>query len=161
MIGLIIALTVIIPAKAQMDSTLKEFVPLHLSELLQYRDRDYALGTGQIAIADIIFQNGQHHFGSGKPPDYSIRYGISRIDSGLRVEYYGAAGSDSYGGLTLESSIYRLNEPVGVVWKICESITATICQPWFVRFDESSTVSIFEQSRQVMRVTPGAYCFDA
>ena len=61
-IGLIFALTMTTPARAKMDSTLKEFFPLRLNDFLQYRDQKNTLGTGQVAIADTRIAHPKSHY---------------------------------------------------------------------------------------------------
>jgi type IX secretion system substrate protein len=156
--GFLFALTVISPAKSQIDTTLKEFYPLHLHDVWQYRDQNNTLYTYEVGIQDTSLPNGHHYAAVGVPPNFTTGYDFDRVDSLLRAETFGGPASDSCGGAPYEYSIYHLAEPVGSVWNICQDIVTTLCHPWFMRFEGISTATIFGQTRQVMRFTPGAYC---
>ncbi|HYQ85939.1 MAG TPA: hypothetical protein VES59_01720 [Bacteroidota bacterium] len=142
----------------QIDTTLKDFFPLRTGNVWQYRNEDSVLSTGRVGVADTLMPNGQRYYGLGAPNASPGGYAYVRIDSLLRVQYFSPYLSGNCGGENSESNIYRLNEPAGAVWRICENIVATRCRPWFMRFDGISRAAIFGKPRQVMRFTPGAYC---
>jgi hypothetical protein len=144
-------------ASAQIDTTLKQFYPLHLGDLWQYRDQSNQL-VKQEVIGDTMI-NGQKYFLLIHSL-YSSGGGITRIDSSLRIQNLAPWAGDSCGGLTNESNIYRLNEPPGSVWRICDNVYGASCYPLFMKFDGISTSFVFGQSRQVMFFSPGAYCSD-
>jgi hypothetical protein len=134
------------------DSALKEFFPLQVGNSWQYLYTDPSgyqyLGITSIR-GDTLCPNGQTYF---------VGADIVRIDSLYRVQLYRSYFEDSCGGAFNEMNIYRLNEPVGSTWRLCQNPIATLCRPWFMRFDEVSAGSIFGEQRQIMRFTPGAVC---
>ncbi|MBI4811297.1 MAG: T9SS type A sorting domain-containing protein [Ignavibacteriales bacterium] len=139
---------------SQIDTTLKEFYPLKVGNLWQWKQYEFwgsYLITCRIT-GDTTYSNGKHYF---------IGCDDVRIDSFMRIEFYRPYLGDTCGGVDQELNIYRLNEPVGAIWKLCEDIAITLCQAWFMRFDGIFTATIFGQPRQVMRFTPGAYCSNA
>ena len=117
---LILTLLVIAKSPAQIDTTLKEFYPLHTGDLWQYRNQ-YNQLVMQKVVGDTMIDNDRYFvlihslISSGG--------GITRIDSILRIQNYGDT-----------CSVYHLNESVGAYWKICHNIVATLCRPWFMRF---------------------------
>jgi len=71
---------------AQIDTTRKEFFPLHIGDLWQYRDSDNNIAIQQV-VGDTLL-DGERYF----LLIHSLRTsggGIMRIDSLMRVELYG------------------------------------------------------------------------
>lgn len=147
--GVILTVVGVSLAFAQIDTTRKEFYPLRVGNLWQYRDQNNILYGCRITAQDSLFPNGQRYF---------LGCDIIRIDSSLRVLSYSPNLGDTCGGINNELNIYRLNEPVGARWRICRNIVETLCRPWLMRFDGIFTSNVFGQLREVMRFTPGAIC---
>jgi len=135
---------------AQIDTTLKEFFPLHVGDLWQYRNEDNNLAIQKV-IGDTII-DGQHYF----LLIHSLRTsggGITRVDSLLRVQIlYGTAiGGDSCGGeLPRERSTYRLAEQVGTIWQVCDYFYGLPTPTPLVRFDGIFLRNVFGQVRETM-----------
>jgi hypothetical protein len=142
----------------QVDTTLKDFFPLRSGNMWQYRNENSVLSTGRVGFADSLLPNGHRYYGLGAPNAPPGGTAFVRIDSLLRVQYFSPYLSGGCGGENGESNIYRLNEPAGALWRICENITGTRCRPWFMRFEGISRATILGRPRQVMQFTPGAYC---
>jgi len=108
------------------------------------------LSTLQVAKADTVLPNGYHYVAIGVPPDFSTGFGFVRVDSLLRVQsYVGSWAGDTCGGQSGEFNIYRLNEPQGSVWKICEDVSGVLAPP-VVRFTGITQLFVFGQWREAM-----------
>ncbi len=139
----IIALTAVFlhTSAAQIDTTRREFFPLHIGDLWQYRDENQTLAIQRV-IGDTII-DGQHYFllmhsllTSGG--------GILRVDSLMRVEIYGGAPG---GGIC---SFYRLAEPDSSIWPMCYNFYGMLTPTPLVRFDGIFLRGIFGQVRETM-----------
>jgi hypothetical protein len=139
-------------SSAQPDTTLKEFFPLQAGNVWQYLYTDpighQYLGTLKIT-RDTLMPNGQRYF---------VGADVVRIDSLYRVQEYRSYYGDSCGGVSNEINIYRLNEPIGSVWHLCENIVVTLCRPSLMRYDGVFTARIFGETHEIMKFTPGAIC---
>ncbi len=140
---------------SQIDTTLKEFYPLKIGNVWQYQHVDpfgvQYISTCRIA-GDTILPDGERYYQG---------CGLVRIDSLLHVwQNYGGVATDTTQECQMAYSfnVYRLNEQVGTIWGTCQNLVATLCYPWFMRYDGIYTSNIFGQTREVMRFTPGAIC---
>lgn len=123
----------------QIDTTLKEFFPLHIGDVWQYRNENSQLLTAKIESDTSIAGQSYYVFkGMGLRTSGS---GITRIDSLLRVVQYG------YGDST---PIYRLDEKDGPIWPIVQTFWGLPTPHPLVRFNGITTMSIFGQAHQVM-----------
>lgn len=144
---------------SQIDTSLKEFYPLKLGNLWQYRDQDNTLYTEQVVKEDTVLPNGKNYF-------YIKGYYFVRIDSALRILVYGSDPFDDC-DTNNEYSIYRLNEPVGSIWKICHNWIDALCgPPYFMQYagvtqlsNTKETVNILGVEFEIMRFYPGVYCY--
>lgn len=135
----------------QIDTTKKDFFPLKIGNLWQYRNESNAISTEKI-IGDTVI-DGYYY--------YSLvnLYNISsivpkRIDSLLSViaRYGGPFWGDTCGGNTpYEASIFHLNETDNTIWKICDGLYLE----QFVRFNRIRIMNIFGQPRDVMEFDYG------
>jgi hypothetical protein len=139
---------------SQIDTTKKDFYPLKIGNLWQYRNESYILSTTKIykdTIIDgysytLMTGGGTHTFG-----------GYMRIDTLLRIitRHGGPFWGDTCGGNTpYESSIYHLNEEDSTVWEICDGFTGIIGDQ-LVRFNRIRIMNIFGQPREVMEFDYG------
>lgn len=135
---------------AQIDTTRREFFPMHLGDLWQYRNQDFQLVTQKV-ISDTLI-GGRRYFGL----IHSLRTsggGIQRVDSQMRVQIYGGAGGggDTCGGeAPREWSVYRLAQADSSVWRLCENFWGYLSPIALARFNRISSMFVFGQLRQVM-----------
>lgn len=135
-------------ASAQIDTTRREFWPLGLGNLWQYRDEyGHVSRTTWVSIADTVLPNGAHYAALGRAPYYVF----DRIDSSLRVQWYALwAGDSSCGGsVPQEASVYRLGEDSGKVWKDCYNWNGFLGLP-LVRCVGMRPLWVFGQWREEM-----------
>jgi hypothetical protein len=144
----------VINLTAQIDTTRKEFYPLQIGNLWQYRDENNNLAIQQV-VGDTIL-DGDNYF----TLVHSLRTsggGITRIDSLLRVQNRIGSpnGGDSCGGNTpYELSIYHLNEPDSTAWEICEAFSGHLGYQ-LIRFNSITIINIFGQLREAMHFDYG------
>jgi hypothetical protein len=140
---------------AQIDSTRKEFFPLHVGDLWQYRDESNMLAIQQV-IGDTVLEGHRYFL-----LIHSLRTsggGITRVDSALRVQMrrgLPTAGDSCGGGTPYEESIYRLGEPDSAVWPICETFYGMPTSHNLVRFNGIGSMNVFGQRREVMEFNFG------
>ncbi len=140
-------------AYGQVDTTRKEFFPLHVADLWQYTDGFGNIsGTFQVRLPDTVMPNGCHYVAIGVPPRFSTGYDFLRVDSLLRIQgYRGGFGGDSCGGTAQgEVNTYRLNEPVGTVWRDCINFGGYLTSRALVKFAGFSNVFVFGEWREAM-----------
>ena len=140
-------------AYGQIDTTRREFYPLHVGDFWQYTDEHGQIsGNLQVAIADTVLPNGYHYVARGVPPRFATGYGFLRIDSLLRIQSYrGGFGGDSCGGTAAgEVNTYRLNEPIGTVWNDCINFGGYLTSRALVKFNGLTSFLIFGQWREAM-----------
>lgn len=138
----------------QIDTTKKDFYPLKIGNLWQYRNESNLLSTEKI-IGDTIIDGYFYYSFVNLHNTSSIV--PRRIDSLLRVitRYGGPFWGDSCGGNTpYESSVYHLNEEDSIVWEICDGFTGIIGDQ-LVRFNRIRMMNIFGQAREVMEFDYG------
>ena len=135
---------------AQIDTARKEFFPLHIGDLWEYRNASGNLAIQQL-IGDTLLDSQLYLL-----LIHSLRTsggGITRVDSLLRVQNRGGsptAGDSCGGGTPYESSTYRLGEPDSAVWPICDTFYGMPSMKDLVRFNGITTMNIFGQRREVM-----------
>ena len=134
---------------SQIDTTRREFFPLHIGDLWQYRDESNQLAIQKV-VADSIINNRRYFL-----LIHSLRGtgGVLRIDTLFRVQEYGGTlgGGDSCGGeAPCEWSVHRLNEAPGAVWRSCENFVGYFTSVPLIRFNRLANFFIFGQTRQVM-----------
>lgn len=130
---------------AQTDTTKKEFYPLNIGNVWQYRDESNAVSTEKI-IGDTVVDGIQYFL---LIHSLQTSGGLMRIDSLFRVinRRGGPYWGDSCGGNNLyELSIYHLGEEDSTSWKICDGLYLE----QFVRYNGISVMNIFGQAREVM-----------
>lgn len=133
---------------AQIDTTRREFYPLGLGDLWQYRNEQGNLyPNSQVVDDDTLMPNGANYavIGSPAPP-----YVFDRIDGSWRVQWYAPWASDSCGGsFPQEASVYRLGEDSGRVWKDCYNWNGFLGLP-LIRYGGIQLRIIFGQIRETM-----------
>jgi hypothetical protein len=150
----LITIVSIINLSAQIDTTRKEFYPLKVGNLWQYRNENNQLLT-MIISGDTALENYQYYKieGSG----LRTTYPHMRIDTLIRVQNRRGAptAGDSCGGNTpYELSIYHLNEPDSTAWEICEAFSGHLGSQ-LVRFNQVIILNIFGQAREVLQFDYG------
>jgi hypothetical protein len=136
---------------SQIDTTKKDFYPLKIGNLWQYRNESNAISTEKI-IGDTIID--EHFYYSLVNVNTISLISPLRIDSLLRViiRHGGPFWGDSCGGNTpYESSIYHLNETDSTIWNICDGSFLE----QFIRFNGIRIMNIFGQPREVMEFDYG------
>jgi hypothetical protein len=149
-----LTLIMAINLSAQIDTTRKEFYPLQIGNLWQYRDENNFLGT-TIIRADTIL-NGIQYFVFERVA-LRTQGGIIRIDSLMRVQNRrgGPTAGDSCGGNTpYELSIYHLFEQDSTAWEICEAFSGHLGDQ-LIRFNNVAISNIFGEPREVMHFDYG------
>ncbi len=138
--------------QAQIDSTRREFYPLHLGDLWQYRDEYGRISrTWQIIRVDSLMPNGERYAVFGAPPLFNTGYVFMRIDTLLRVQHYGGWGGDTCGGTTPNDiSIYRLGETPGTIWRDCLNFGGYLTRRTIVKFNGISQIIAFGRWRDAM-----------
>lgn len=147
---IIISLLIITICYPQIDTTKKDFLPLKIGNLWQYRDESNNLGIQEV-IGDTILDGINYFLLIHSLPSI---HGVLRIDSLYRIINRGGGPfwGDSCGGNTpYESSVYHLNEEDSVVWKICDGLFLE----QFVRFNGIRIMNIFGQPCEVMEFDYG------
>jgi hypothetical protein len=135
---------------AQIDTARKEFFPLHIGDLWQYRDEYGGLVIQQV-IGDTLLDGHQYSL-----LIHSLRTsggGITRVDSLLRVinrRGLPTAGDSCGGASRHEESIYRLGESDSSVWPICEIFFGMPSSSDLVRFNGIGSMNVFGERREVM-----------
>jgi hypothetical protein len=131
---------------AQIDTTRREFYPLGLGDLWQYRnDGGQLISTPRITRVDTLLPNGGIYAVRGPSPG-----GFDRIDSLLRVQWYAPWAADSCGGSFLqEASQYRLWEDSGAVWVDCYNRNGFL-GPARIRFAGRRFQLVFGQMREIL-----------
>lgn len=129
---------------AQVDTTRREFYPLELGDLWQYRNEMGEITrTPRIVIFDTLMPNGGHYAAVGVG-------GFDRIDSLLRVQWHAPWAGDSCGGsLQQEASQYRLWEDSGAVWIDCYNRNGFLGPPR-IRFAGRRFQTVFGQVREIL-----------
>lgn len=130
---------------AQTDTTKKEFFPLNIGNVWQYRDQNNLLANQEV-VDDTVIDGIQYFL---LIHSLQTSGGIMRIDSLFRVINRGGGPywGDSCGGNTpYESSVYHLNEEDSTVWRNCTGLYLE----QFVRYNGISVMNIFGQPRDVM-----------
>ena len=126
---------------AQIDTTRKEFFPLHIGDLWQYRDSDNNIAIQQV-VGDTLL-DGERYF----LLIHSLRTsggGIMRIDSLMRVELYGGTvGGDP-------CIIYKLAEEDSSVWEACYDFSGLLTLQPLIRYNGIIIQNVFGQPREVM-----------
>ena len=136
---------------AQIDTTRRDFFPLHVGDLWQYSDEFGNLSTLQVAVADTLLDNGQHYAAIGVPPHFSTGYGYYRIDTLLRVQSHRGFGGDSCGGTAQdEVSTYRLGDRDSAVWHDCLNFGGYLTPNALIRFDGVRSRFVFGEWRETM-----------
>lgn len=138
----------------QIDTTKKDFYPLKIGNLWQYRNETNHIATEKI-IGDTLIDG---YFYYSLANLYNISSTVpKRIDSLLRVitRWGGPFWGDTCGGNTpYESSVYHLNEEDSTAWEICDGFTGIIGDQ-LVRFNRIRIMNIFGQPREVMEFDYG------
>lgn len=133
---------------SQIDTTRKDFFPLHINDLWQYRDENNKLAIQRV-VGDTII-NGERYF----LLIHSLKSsggGITRIDSLLRIV------NDGYGS---DSPIYRLAEKDSSVWPIVETFWGLPTHQPLARFNGITTAGIFGAQREIMHFDFGGIITD-
>lgn len=153
---IVCAMTVVVTTSAvgQIDTTRREFYPLGLGDLWQYRNERNEMYTLRVISVDSLLPNGQR-YAVLENPAYPGSFTFKRVDSLLRVQQYLSYVGDTCGGVTNEYNIYRLGESDSTWWRVCGDPVIGLCYQSFMRFDGISVQSVFGQPREVMRFTPG------
>jgi hypothetical protein len=137
----------------QIDTTKKDFLPLKIDNLWQYRDESNNLGIQKV-VADTVIDEINYFLLIHSLPS---THGVLRIDSLYRIinRYGGPFWGDTCGGNTpYESSVYHLNEEDSTVWKICDGLTGFFDDE-VIRFNRIRMMNIFGQPREVMEFDYG------
>ncbi len=140
MMVLTILLVITIDIFAQIDTTRKEFFPLHIGDLWQYKDEDNNIAIQQV-VGDTIL-DGEKFF----LLIHSLRTsggGIMRIDSLIRIELYGGAAGNP-------CIIYKLAQEDSSIWEACYQFWGLPTSQQLVRYNGITTQSVFGQLREVM-----------
>lgn len=135
----------------QIDTTRKDFFPLKIDNLWQYRNESNVISTEKI-VGDTVI-DGYYYYSLVNLNNISSIV-PKRIDALLRViaRYGGPFWGDTCGGSTpYEASIFRLNETDSTIWKICNGLYLE----QFVRFNGTRIMNIFGQPREVMEFDYG------
>jgi hypothetical protein len=135
----------------QIDTTKKDFYPLEIGNLWQYRNESNLISTEKI-IGDTVLDGFYYYNLVNISNIFSIV--PKRIDYLLRVisRYGGPFWGDTCGGNTpYEASIFHLNETDSTVWKICNGLYLE----QFVRFNGTRIMNIFGQPREVIEFDYG------
>jgi hypothetical protein len=152
-------------ANAQIDSSRLEYFPLHPGDLLQYT---YGNEWGFtpffrnqiIANPDTIMSNGLHYVKVINSP-YAAITKYFRIDSLMRVQeniYFPTTTYDTSAIINSETAVFRLNEPVGSIWKIAYNIESILTHyPYLFRYNGIFSVYAFGQYRDAMNFEQGVY----
>lgn len=145
----------------QIDTTRKEFFPLQIGNIWQYRDENNFLNTTAIKTDTLL---------DGKK--YYIRERVSlrtqggiaiRVDSLMRVQNrsgFPTEGDTCGGNNPYEWSIYHLAESDSAVWEICDHFNGMLTFNPLVRFNKIKISSIFGQPREVMQFDFGGQVID-
>lgn len=136
----------------QIDTTRKEFFPLHLGDIWQYRNEfGNVVRTSQVVRMDSLLPNGYRYVATGRPPNFNTGYAFVRIDSLLRVQHFGGWGGDSCGGTTSNDiSTYRLGERDRTVWRDCLNFGGYLTRNTIVQFTGIVQVGAFGRLRDAM-----------
>jgi hypothetical protein len=137
----------------QIDTTKKDFYPLKIGNLWQYRNESNNLGNQKV-VGDTAIDGINYFLLIHSLPS---THGVLRIDSLFRVINRGGGPfwGDTCGGNTpYESSVYHLNEADSTVWEICDGFTGIIGEQ-LVRFNRIRMMNIFGQPREVMEYDYG------
>jgi hypothetical protein len=140
-------------AYPQIDTTIKDFYPLKIGNLWQYRNESNSIGNQKV-IGDTTIDGINYLLLIHSLPS---THGVLRIDSLYRLINRGGGPfwGDTCGGNTpYESSIYHLNEEDSTVWEICDGFTGIIGDQ-LVRFNRIRVMNIFGQPREVMEFDYG------
>lgn len=132
---------------AQIDTTRKEFYPLHIGDIWQYRNADNQLGTMKVTGDTLI--DGYLYYkivGGGLRTSGN---GTIRIDSLMEVEIYGGS-ADS--GVCIN---YKLAEKDSSIWKACYNFNGIPTSNQLVRFNNIFISNVFGQQREVMQFNFG------
>lgn len=135
----------------QIDTTKKDFYPLKIGNLWQYRNESNYIITEKIISDTIIDGYFYYSLVNVNTPSFILPV---RIDSILRViiRHGGPFWGDTCGGNTpYEFSVYHLNAEDSAVWKICDGLFLE----QFVRFNGIRTMNIFGQSHEIMEFDYG------
>lgn len=138
----------------QIDTTKKDFYPLKIGNLWQYKNETNHIATEKI-IGDTLI-DGYCYYSLANLFNISSTV-PKRIDSFLRVitRWGGPFWGDTCGGNTpYESSVYHLNEEDSTAWEICDGFTGIIGDQ-LVRFNRIRVMNIFGQTREVMEFDYG------
>jgi hypothetical protein len=140
---------------AQIDSTLKDFYPLHIGNMWQYKNNFGDLLTTIIGSDTLLDGNLYYAY---KRVGLRSQGGLAtRVDSLMRIQNRrgGPTAGDSCGGNTpYETSIYHLDEPDSTVWEICGGFSGHLGDQ-LVRFNRIYLQNIFGQTREVMEFDYG------
>jgi len=123
---------------SQIDTTRKEFFPLHIGDVWQFINENNKLATERV-VGDTII-GGEKYF----LLIHSLKTaggGVMRVDSLLRVV------NDGYGS---DSPIYRLDEKDGTVWPIVQTFWGLPTRQPLVRLNGITTSSVFGVQREIM-----------
>ncbi|HCY77061.1 MAG TPA: hypothetical protein DHV28_14155 [Ignavibacteriales bacterium] len=135
----------------QIDTTKKDFYPLKIGNLWQYRNESNYIITEKIISDTIIDGYFYYSLVNVNTPTFILPV---RIDSILRViiRHGGPFWGDTCGGNTpYESSVYHLNAEDSAFWKICDGLFLE----QFVRFNGIRTRNIFGQPHEIMEFDYG------
>jgi hypothetical protein len=144
---------------AQIDTTRKEFYPLQIGNIWQYRNDINQILTATIKADTML--DGEHYYVFERVA-LRTQGKVVRVDSLIRVQNRrgGPTAGDSCGGNTpYELSIYHLNESDTTSWEICETFNGIPTFNQLTRFNNISTLNIFGKSREVMKFDFGGVVF--
>lgn len=112
----------------QIDSSKLEFYPLHIGDIWQYNN-----GPSIVKILGDTVINGKRYFISANP-DFPQNAAFVRIDSLYREAWYTPVADDCVlpscdciRRNDFEQGTYRLNEPLGSVYEVCEDRAGVVC----------------------------------
>jgi hypothetical protein len=129
-----------IDAFPQIDTTRKEFYPLHVGDIWQYKNETFQLLTARIR-SDTVIDNIKYYV--FETVGLKTSGGITRVDSLIRVEIYGGSSKGE------PCIIYKLAEPDSTIWEICFNPGGFLGTP-LIRFNNIFEANIFGQRREIM-----------
>ena len=153
-----IIVVIVVQMFAQIDTTRKEFFPLHVGDTWQYSTEDGMLLTAKIR-ADTLIDNITYYIFEKIGGIRTLGSGIIRVDSLAKVQtrWGGPIGGDSCGGNNIyERSTYHLNEPDSTLWEICEDFNGFLGIP-LIRFNYLTSKNLFNKHTEVMFFDFGGY----
>ena len=120
---------------SQIDTTRKDFFPLHVGDIWQYRDEVNKLAIQRV-VGDTIIA-GKRYF----LLIHSLRTssGVTRVDSQMRVIFNGGGG------------IFRLGERDSTIWPVSYTFWGLPTPQPLVRYNGITTMSVFGTQRDVMQ----------